>query len=121
MQQLRRFSFFDRSIVERSRYLHSPHDVSVVSSRPRDSTTTSTPCEAAKEKPGGKTPMPDAAGPLEDLKNRQGTLKYKCYSTTQVDNKGHPVLLREAGLFSKLPEQVVTSSDINKNFTMLAV
>ncbi|KAL8454514.1 hypothetical protein Emed_000235 [Eimeria media] len=203
MQQLRRFSFFDRSIVERSRYLQSPGDAAGGSNRPRASATTSPPSEAAKdpravsapavpaglsplpastivctagtdtalwlgdnlgvlhtldhdfqlkslktfdisfvamhaapaagcivcigrdnaaEKPGGgKTPVPDVVGSVEDLKSRQGTLKYKCYSTTQVDSKGHPVLLREAGLFSKLPEQVVTSSDINKNFTMLAV
>ncbi|KAL8438111.1 hypothetical protein ACSSS7_000476 [Eimeria intestinalis] len=202
MQQLRRFGFFDRSIVERPRYVHSPCEVPAVTSRSRVPTTTSPPCEAAKdpkavcapavpsglsplpastivctagtdtslwlgdnlgvlhtldhdsqlkslksfdisfvamhaaaaagcivcigrdnaaEKPGGKAPGPDVAGPLEDLKSRQGMLKYKCYSTTQVDSKGHPVLLREAGLFSKLPEQVVTCSDINKNFTMLAV
>ncbi|XP_026191964.1 vacuolar protein sorting-associated protein 11 homolog [Cyclospora cayetanensis] len=72
------------------------------------------------EKPG-KGPVGNGMGQLEDPRIRQGVLKYKCYSTTQVDGKGNPVLLREAGLFSKIPEQVVVCSDINMNFTMLAV
>lgn len=73
------------------------------------------------ERPGTKAPLTDGAGLTEDRRARQGILKYKCYSTTQVDSKGFPVLLREAGLFSKIPEQVLVCSDINKNFTMLAV
>ncbi|OEH76661.1 vacuolar membrane related protein [Cyclospora cayetanensis] len=72
------------------------------------------------EKPG-KGPVGNGMDQLEDPRIRKGVLKYKCYSTTQVDGKGNPVLLREAGLFSKIPEQVVVCSDINKNFTMLAV
>ncbi|KEP59880.1 UNVERIFIED_CONTAM: hypothetical protein HHA_230220 [Hammondia hammondi] len=46
--------------------------------------------------------------------------KYKCFSTLQVDARGHPVLLREATLFARVPEQVLTCSDINGSFTMLA-
>lgn len=73
------------------------------------------------EKQGNRSSRQDGAGLSEDTRTRKGILKYKCYSTTQVDSKGYPVLLREAGLFSKLPEQIAVCSDINKNFTMLAV
>ena len=65
--------------------------------------------------------MGDALGALDDRKKQHGVLKYKCYSTAQLDGKGNPLLLREASLFSKIPEQVVVCSDVNKNFTMLAV
>ncbi|RQX74789.1 putative vacuolar protein sorting 11 carboxy-terminal protein [Toxoplasma gondii CAST] len=46
--------------------------------------------------------------------------KYKSFSTLQVDARGLPVLLREATLFARVPEQVLTCSDINGPFTMLA-
>lgn len=73
------------------------------------------------EKPGKAGAAVDGSGQSDDLRVRQGVLKYKCYSTTQVDANGNPVLLREAGLFSKIPEQAFVCSDINQNFTMLAV
>lgn len=73
------------------------------------------------EKTGGKGSLTGGVGHTGDWQPRQGVLKYKCYSTNQVDSNNNPVLLREAGLFSKIPEQVVVCSDINRNFTMLAV
>lgn len=77
--------------------------------------------DAPVEKPGDGGAFMDGSGQIDELRVRQGVLKYKCYSTTQVDSKGNPVLLREAGLFSKIPEQPFICSDINQNFTMLAV
>ncbi|CDJ34586.1 uncharacterized protein EMH_0021140 [Eimeria mitis] len=77
--------------------------------------------DAPAEKPGNVGAAVDSSGQNDDSRIRQGILKYKCYSTTQLDAKGNPVLLREAGLFSKIPEQVFVCSDINSNFTMLAV
>ncbi|KAL8424591.1 hypothetical protein Efla_003707 [Eimeria flavescens] len=185
MQQLRRLNFFDRSIVEGSRFIHSAGDFSSTANRSGSLATNSPPCEAVTaevaeklrhllcgdargvlsrlhclhrvlslptlsaarsvqgvhlssfldsrlvahghrrdnlpEKPSAKNSSQDGGEAVEDARTRLGVLKYKCYSTTQVDAKGYPVLLREAGLFSKLPEQVVTCSDINKSFTMLAV
>lgn len=73
------------------------------------------------EKAGGKGSSTGGVAHAEDWQPRQGILKYKCYSTNQVDSSNNPVLLREAGLFSKIPEQVVVCSDINRGFTMLAV
>ncbi|CDJ49386.1 Vacuolar membrane protein, related [Eimeria brunetti] len=77
--------------------------------------------DAPTDKSGNARAAADGSGQSDDLRMRQGVLKYKCYSTTQVDANGNPVLLREAGLFSKIPEQVFVCSDINQNFTMLAV
>ncbi|CDJ43024.1 hypothetical protein, conserved [Eimeria tenella] len=77
--------------------------------------------DAPTDKPGSTGAPLEGSGDAEDVRTRQGILKYKCYSTTQVDGRGNPVLLREAGLFSKIPEQVLLCSDINQNFTMLAV
>lgn len=77
--------------------------------------------DAPTDKPGSTGAALEGSGDAEDVRTRQGILKYKCYSTSQVDGRGNPLLLREAGLFSKIPEQILLCSDINQNFTMLAV
>ncbi|PFH38740.1 hypothetical protein BESB_010820 [Besnoitia besnoiti] len=49
-----------------------------------------------------------------------GVWKYKCFSCIQVDARGQPVLIREATLFTRMPEQILSCSDVNGAFSMLA-